>query len=306
MHNVMSHKYMVRVFVLLVILHVLLSYRIPVAKETVERFELDHTEALWLRTAVLIPTLIIWTIALYGFLHILRYGSTIKESPESKPISMLGTGLMLLAFGFPIASIAGNVATIFITENPNFEPAVTIIRNYIQILFPLLAFIYLKYGASGLVKTVRTKANKVQENLLIVGYTLLASGYTVLMFSTPFSDTHIEQIYFLPMWLIVVTVITPYLFTWYNGIVAAYQIIRYKNQVKGVVYKNVFSRFASGLIVITITAVLIRVLITLIEQITELNLSPLLALVYILLIFYGIGYGLVASGSRQLTKIEKI
>src|SRR5690606_37087874 len=154
-------------------------------------------------------------------------------------------------------------------------------------------------------KTVRMNFPDLHTKLFMLGFILLASAYAALMMTMPFSDESIRSVYFLPSWLIVATIIAPYLFTWYNGTAAADLLIRYRNKVRGIIYKSAFGRLALGFIVITITAIIIRFIVTLNEQLTQLNISPLLMIIYALVVLYGIGYGLVASGAKRLTKLEK-
>lgn len=302
----MHRRSLIWIFLSLIGIYVWLSFSAPVDTVTMERLGLSHGELLGLQISLMLPIIIIWLSALYGYIRLLDYANSIKGAPESGPLALIGKGLMVLAFGLPIASIASIVALEQGGSESALLPISAIARNYFQLIFPLIAFCYIASGTEKLVNTTRTKPNRLQEKLLILFFIIFACAFTAFIIDNPFTDQPVSEIYYLPTWLVIVSIVVPYLFTWYNGLLSGYYILRYKNHVKGHVYKHAFGRLATGLLVITAVAIIIRVLTTLNEQLTELELSPLLLTIYALVIIYGLGYFLVASGSKRLSKLEEV
>lgn len=273
---------------------------------TIDRYDFSDTDIFWLRVTIVVPIAAIWLIAANGFLRLLRYAEAIQGSAEGQPIRQMANGIMILAFGFVLTSIAGSLASIQIADNPNLEPVTTVFRNYFQVAFPLIAFIYINNGAAALSRTLKLDLPDLHTRLFMLGFIILASVYTAMMVSTPFSPQSMSEIYFLPEWLVILSIIVPYLFTWYNGLGAAYWLIRYGQNVKGVIYKQAFGRLAFGFIVITITAIILRFISTIGEQLIELSISPLLTIIYTLVFLYALGYGLVSIGANRLARLEKV
>lgn len=302
----MNRRNLVLFFIILIVVYLWLSLSAPVDTEAVERFHITAGELTRLRLTITLPVIGIWLLALYGFLRLLDYAKSIKGAPESGPLRLIGKGLMILAFGLPIASIAASIASTQGNSNETLLPLATVAKNYFQLIFPLIAFSYIAVGAEQLAATVRIKHKMRQEKLISFIFILVSSVYTAFIISNPFTEVPISDLYFIPTWLVVVTIVVPYLFTWFNGLTAGYYILKYKNHVKGHLYKHAFGRLALGLIVITIVAIMIRIFTTLNEQLTQLELSPLLMIVYALVLLYGLGYALVASGSKKLTKLEEV
>ncbi|HSX43684.1 MAG TPA: hypothetical protein VLE69_00065, partial [Candidatus Saccharimonadales bacterium] len=67
-----------------------------------------------------------------------------------------------------------------------------------------------------------------------------------------------------------------------------------------------FTRLALGLGVVVGFLMVLRYLVALTTTLDNLALKYLLLVVYLLLIFIAIGYGLIASGAKRLKKIEEV
>src|SRR5690554_1094230 len=95
-----NRQSIVWLFLVLVAVYVILYYNTPLDQETIDRYELSTAQVTWLRTTILVPLMLVWLTALYGFVKLLQYAQTIIGSPESRPINLMAKGLMVLAFGF--------------------------------------------------------------------------------------------------------------------------------------------------------------------------------------------------------------
>jgi hypothetical protein len=66
---------------------------------------------------------------------------------------------------------------------------------------------------------------------------------------------------------------------------------------------NLLAKGIGGVILISI---LIQFLTTASARLNRLNLTPLLIIVYCLLLLYGIAYGFIAVGAKRLKRIEEV
>lgn len=115
-----------------------------------------------------------------------------------------------------------------------------------------------------------------------------------------------EPTYYLPNWLIILTLAVPYVYVWCVGINAVRNLNIYKNRVKGLVYKRAIDYLAKGIAVIIVLSIFIQLIAVLSAQLNRLNLTPLLAVIYLLLVLYALGYGLVSRGAKRLKQIEEV
>ncbi len=110
----------------------------------------------------------------------------------------------------------------------------------------------------------------------------------------------------MPNLLIILTLAIPYLYYWYRGLVATYNLYHYQKHVKGQVYKGSLSLVAYGIATIIATSILIRLLVTISARITTLSLTPLLLIIYGFLVIAALGYVLIALGAKRLRRIEEV
>lgn len=108
---------------------------------------------------------------------------------------------------------------------------------------------------------------------------------------------------FIP-WLI--TILLPTLLSWHLGLMAFLTIYRYKEHVKGAIYKNVFSRITTGLFIVIISSIGIQALVSLGSAFQALGLGSTLVIVYGIIGVFVFGYYKIADGAKNLQVIEEI
>jgi hypothetical protein len=207
--------------------------------------------------------------------------------------------------GLPINALVGTLASYVRFRHPHFLSDITIFRNYLSLLFAIIAVVFIAKGANGLYKTLRNQ--KIIDRFPYTGFlgpVALASAYTWLV-TTQTDSANADQGYFLPTGLVVATLAIPYTFIWCVGIKAALQLSRYRKAVKGIIYQRAISNLSQGVAFIIIISILLQVLTTLSETLNRLNLGPLLLVIYILVAVYALGYGMVARGAKKLKQIEE-
>lgn len=302
----MKNKPYTYLFLILVTLYLGMVVRLPSDPVALERYHITQSKAHLLGLTIAIPLTLVWLAALYGFLRFKSYADTVSETREGLPFRYLANGLMVLAFSLPITSIISSLLTYMAVHNRDLLPLATIMRNYLNLIFPLIAFTLLAKGADGLVKFLRPIKTLPYPRYSSLGLIIASSLYTFLIIGRPWGGAGGDMVYFLPTWVVVLTIAIPGLYIWHKGALAAYRLYIYKQKVKGVVYKNSFSDLLMGLGTIVVLSISLQIMLTLSERLNRLHLTPLLIIIYILVATYAVGYGLVARGAQQLKKIEEV
>lgn len=293
------------VFLALLTTYVVLAFILPTNPEMLSKYGLTELSSQLLNLSIVIPIALVYLSALYGFIHVDNYANKIIDSKEGPHFKKLAAGLAILAFSLPVTSIIGSLRSYARHALPDMVPNVTILRNYVILAFIFTAMLFIAKGAQGLYGTLkRPRTNRHISPYQIIGPVLLASIYTWLIIAQG-SKVPGDEPYFLPDWLLVTTFVVPYVFVWCVGIWAAIYLRRYQEAVNGVVYKRAVNYIAIGIAVIILVSILIQGMTSLSGTLSRLDLTPILAMVYLLIVLYVVGYGLVARGAKQLKQIEE-
>lgn len=300
----------ITLYLLLAITYISLVWFLPPNRSSLDKYNLSVLEGKLLSLSFVLPLIGVWFSALYGYLRFRAYAVVIRKSPEGKAFNRLADGLMVLAFGLPVSAILGTTLNYISVRYANWLPTNTIIRSYADIAIYLTGFSLLFLGARSLYATLRirkpSKAIFLRYNTLII--ITVSTVFAWLLLANPLdpSPDSSNSIYYLPNWLIIFSIAIPYLLSWYFGSMASYWMLAYKNKVSGRMYKQPCGDLAKGLAVIVFDAMLIRFITSLSPRLERLNLTPLLLLIYLLVLLYILGYGLVARGAKGLKKIEEV
>ncbi len=250
---------------------------------------------------------IIWLLAIYGYIKLAEYSSLVKKAKDGKLVAKLARGLAFLAFSLPLVSITSGLLNYFSQLHPDLKPSLTIASHYVSLLLPLIAFWMINGAAEGLTEYVKQQpAVKLRQ---FSAFMLVASGifYTYLVLAnTSLSHTAQQQVYYMPGWLVVLTLIIPYVFMWYLGGLAALEIYTYMRKVRGVLYRRRWAFISAGLATIIMADIIAQYLTTLTIRINRLHIGSVLLIIYLLLILIAIGFVLVAVGAKKLRSIEEI
>jgi len=300
----MKRKY-IWIFIILLAIYAVLSLSLPTDPQVLAKHNISQAKAHWLGLTITVPFVLIYLTALFGSVRVSNYANSVKASKEGPHLRKLASGLLILTFSLPIISIAKRILSYIALNQPHLKPETTIIKNYLGLLLAFAAFYMIGRGARGLYATLKNPDLFKPSYFLLIGPIILASVYTWLITAQNYNQQG-QSAYFLPEWLVVTTLAIPYIFIWCIGLTAAYQIYKYKVNVKGSLYRHAFANLSAGMVFIVIVSVFIQLITTLSEQFNRLNLTPLLGVVYLLLVLYAVGFGLVARGAQKLKKIEDV
>lgn len=301
----MKNKDLFYLFMFLALVYLGLVLILPTADSVLERYNMTQNQARLLNLTVVLPAVGIWLSALYGYLRFRSYAQLVKESPEGEPFNKLADGLGVLAFSLPAVAILSSAFNYMAAQDADLQAIANIVRNYARLGFSLAAFLMLAAGAKDLLSTIRTREHIPVSNYLVLALILLSSVFTWLIISRPIGVEPGQNAYSAPNWVIILTLAVPYLFAWYQGGLAFYRLYAYKVAVKGQVYKEAFASVAAGIGVVVLLSIAIQFVTTLSAQLTRLNFTPILIIVYLLVLLYAIGFGLIARGAKKFKKIEE-
>lgn len=291
------------IYILLLLIYVLLAFTLPTDPQILERYNMSQFQIRLLNLTIVGPLVLIYLAALYGFAHFRNYAASIRQSKEGPALSLISKGLMVLGFSLPVNSIVGSLTSYTRFQHPDLLSEITVFRSYLALILAGTGMYLIAKGANSLHGTIN-KPFKVHPYLAFLGAITLSSLYTWLITSQG-QESGPHQAYYTPNWITVFTIAIPYIFIWCIGVRAALQLSRYKDSVRGVLYKRAFSHLSKGLVAIVIISILIQIVTTLSEHLNRLSLTPLLIVVYILIFMYALGFGLVARGAKKLKQIEE-
>lgn len=298
-------------FIALSLGYIFLTLVMPVEATAFQsKYQLSDSQISLLRLTVAAPIVVIWLLAYYGYAKFRAYANSIKESREAKPLSRLVDGLLVLGLWLPLTSVINNIATRIYTDNPGLTEEMTITRNYIGLIILLGAFMLIHQGSRDLAKvTKKSAATNMRPTLM----TILAVVSTIFAYVTltnpvrqfPNESTPIAA-YYLPDFLLFFTIIVPYVLVFYFGLLAVQNLIFYRQNVKGIIYKNALGWLAGGICVAVICVIVLRYLSGVTTVFSDASLKIVLSIIYLLVILIAAGYVLIAWGAKKLQKIEEV
>jgi hypothetical protein len=298
----------VYLFLLLTAIYILIVMIIPTDPATLARYHITQGQARLLNITVVAPLVVIWYLAMNGFVRFWQYSKVIRTSKEGWAFTLLAYGLLFLAFSLPINAILSALFNYIRVHNLGLTPTATILKNYISLGFALLSFGLLARGAVLLIISHKEKIRYKPVIPLFMAplMVIITSVFTWLVIGAQQSSNGNQNVYYLPNWLVIFTIVIPYMAAWLAGVLSIYYIYVYHQKVNGAVYKQAFSELAIGLGVVTFISVTLQLLTTVTEQINRLRLTPILFIIYLLVILYAVGFWYIADGSKKLQKFEEV
>jgi len=251
-----------------------------------------------------IPYVLIWFAAFYGYAKFQGFSQLVSRTSEGKAHRSLAIGLRWLAWSLPIAAIVSAVLNAIARQATGFTSAALIIEHYVTLTLSLLAFSYLSVGTNQLMRLSRARISIGGMRALVGIFTIIGVAYCYITLHNIY--TLHPSPFRMPLWLVLFTIIIPYLYAWFMGLMAAYEIFSYSKKTKGVIYRRALLLLGSGIVLIIATSIALQYLTSDISQLSGLTLSYLVFIIYLLLAVYAAGYLLIAAGSQRLKRMEEV
>lgn len=289
-------------------LYFLLAIFMPPVNETMVAYHLNPLQYHVLLFVVILPIIPIWFAAFYGYDKLRAYADSIKKTAEGEDFAQLAAGAGWLAYSLPIPAIISIILKTSANYHAGFHPAAIIISNYLNLLLPLIAFSILSNSARALTTHANMRIAIGQAKGMIIAFVTLGVLFCYFTFRhfNLISLNSVDNAYYLPVWLAVMSIIIPYLYAWFIGLLAAYEITLFAKQTRGLIYRQALSYLGYGVAAVIISSIALQYLLSLAPKNSSLSLNYLLAGVYIIQIIAALGYSLIAFGATRLKKIEEV
>ncbi len=270
---------------------------------TGNHYHLASWQTFGLHLAIVLPVLVVWLVALRGALAFKHYAGIITGGVEARSMNLIAMGLLWLVAYLISLSLLGNILPYFA-----HSPAITwlvSLRNQVPPLINLIAFGLLYLGSHRLQRVVTFTTWTRGSSWLMVAFLIFAS-----LFALEFATTDVPNnlngipIYTMSRPVLLVTMILPYMLAWFMGLLAAFNILKYARQVKGLLYRQALRGVARGIVAIVGCIAIFEVLIVAVRFLAGLSLGSLLLVMYALLLLGGLGFWWVQTGAQQLGKLE--
>ncbi len=297
----------VKYFAALAVVYLILVVLLPDNKNTMHNYNLNAKQYHILLFVVILPQIALWFTAFFGAAKLSTYAETIKKSKEGKNFDQIARGITWLAWGLPLTALTSLVLSSIGISHNSFHPADIILVNYLSLVIPLIAYSLLRRGASGLTQKSKGQAY-VTPKVIMALFVVFGVGYCFLIFRRLDlqSLSSSNNPYFLPVWLMIFSIIIPYLYAWFSGILAAYEIILYSRKIPGVLYRRAVQILAAGLLAIIASSVSSQYIRSVAPRTGHLSLNITLLLANIFYVFLAVGFILVVIGANRLKKIEEV
>lgn len=291
-------------FVLLAVVYISIHFFAAPPRTTLARYDLTPEAMRLVNIAVVVPVLTVWFLALYGYQKVREYSSQLDaKSRDSAQVAELTKGVMFLAYWLPVTSTLSAVLQWQARYHPDLGSFSTILTNYMSVIFPLIGLFFIARAARGLGDL--SKHRLAQGGIYAMAVILISAG-VIYGYLVSEARGSIGDIYHLPMPLVLTTLVIPYIFTWFLGLLSAFYIHTYSREVPGVIYRKSWNTFAFGIVWIILFLIAFQYLATVSAKLSDLSLPIVLLLLYGALVLMGLGFAFLARGASQLKKIEEV
>jgi hypothetical protein len=270
---------------------------------TMARYHLSALELRIIDITIVVILAAIWYVGFYAYAKLHNYERLIQKAKDGKQVAWLSKGMFLMVMWLPVSSVVSSVLNFFARHHTGFAPAAAIINNYLSLAIPLAGVVLIGIGARGLSEIVRQRPTHLAINVLSILLIYIGLIYWRLVVTTE----NRGAVYHMPITLILLTIVAPYIYMWFNGMLAVYEIFNYRRKVAGVVYRSSWQLLALGLAWLMLLSIVVQYLTTtLVTRLNHVSFYGVLVFIYSILLVYSVGFVLIALGARKLQKIEEV
>lgn len=291
-------------FTILVLVTVGLALGLPPDSQTQQHLQVSNFAYRIAILLLLIPYGIIWYTAFYAYAKLTEYVHAIKGSNDGRAFRSIMNGIGFLAFGLMVSTIISLIFQFINNHHPGFRGAATIVRHYLSITLLVVSFTLIGNGTRRLTDITRNRPGIVATRLYVLFFLAVSVTFTYLVLK--YHHAH-PNVYHLNSALLIITFIIPYLFSWFVGLLSAYEFSIYAKRVKGIIYRRALRLLSRGILTTVLGDIIIQFLEnTFIAVKANQSISLLVGFEYFLLIIVAVGLTLIALGTNKLKKIEEV
>jgi hypothetical protein len=108
------------------------------------------------------------------------------------------------------------------------------------------------------------------------------------------------------MVLLLITVVVPFLYAWFIGLLAALDIHAYSTRIDGLLFRKSLSEFSGGIILIVLASILMQFVNTVNTERGRLLLGSTFLFRYLAYLIMVGGFAVIAKSAKKLQQIEKV
>ncbi len=275
----------------------------PADPTTLHKYRITAAELHALDAVLAVPVILILAAAFYGYAKLKTYAELIKDSPDGRKISKLAWGLGAISYGLVFTAIMTGALNALAIHHSELKSISAIVGSYMSIAYLATGLILIGTGSRGLIDTVKNYRPSIKAIHGLVAFAIITSVvFSYIVFKN--SNHTLWSLYHLPKWLIMTTIIIPYLYLWFIGLLASFELSMYTRKLRGIIYKKSWSRVALGLGFIMILDITLQILSALTNGGNNLSLKGLFFILLLMYILLAVGFLLIARGAKGLRKIE--
>ncbi len=297
-----------RRYIMVAALYVLLIFILPTNRTVMETHDLTVVQYRVLLFALALPSLLAWLAAFIGYARLYEYSKSVAATSEGSSFQQLAKGCAWLAWSLPAPIILSFLLNAYANSHPHFRPTATIISNYLYLIIPLIALSLIGIASRALTTSASLTFSVARARGIIIGFVVAGLLYCYFTFQqfdlTSFTSTN--NPYYLPLSLMVVSVIIPYLYAWFIGLLAAFEIATFSKNVKGLLYRQALRMLVLGLVAVVVSSIALQYINTISPRDGYLVLDLKLVFVTVFRLLTGLGFVLIAVGANRLKKIEEV
>lgn len=276
-------------------------------------YHLSEASIRLIQVSFIVPIAAIWFTVTYGAMKFRQYAQIIHRADNGPAYMAIATALTVMLAGLLFNSLFGLIQGFLETESQ--IRSFTIAKNLLAVVIQIVIFGVMYLATEKLLQSAATTTTDSPELRLKRNFGNLAMGiglsvYAALMLSNEYRnftpDYKTITSFYLSDMELVLTIIIPYAIAWILALMSLHNINAYVENVKGIVYREVFGRVATGLTLVISFNILLGMLSSLGGLFQGSSLQAILIFVYVILICYGVGYIVIATGAKRLAKIEEV
>ena len=261
-----------------------------------------------LLSALTMPSLTVWLVAFLAYGKLYEYVDLINDSTESIGFARMARGIKWLAWSLPLSSIVSLVAFAIMNTSSGCHTIGIVANNYLTLILPLIGYSLIGSGGRSLMAQAKLSFSVSDAQSIMLSFIGGGVLYCYLTFrqlsSIRLSSTH--NPYALPVWLVVVSIIIPYLYAWFVGVLAALEINTYSKRVRGLLYRQPLRLLVMGLTIVIASSIALQFLGTVVPATGHILLNYHLTFRFLFRAASGLGFLLITLGVLRLKKIEEV
>jgi hypothetical protein len=298
----------IRNYVLIAATFLLLIIFLPANKLFLEAYKLTPQEYHSLQLLVEIPVMAVWLGAFLGYAKFEEYAFKLIGTKDGEAYAKMASGSKWLAYSLPIPTILYFVISSFAGHHPVWQAVAIIISDYVGVVLSLVAFYKMSEATRMLRVTRRIHQPANAIRCLQLAFAALGVLYCYLVFKqlNLSSLGNSDNPYYLPVWLLVLTLIIPYLYAWFLGLLTAFDMWLVASRSAGYLYRKAILLLATGLVVVVATRIGEQYSLSVMPGDEHYSLNRTLVLVYLLYLISMLGFTAIIYGINRLKQMEEV